>query len=491
MITLLEGVGMRRPRWISSTRWCGVGLLVVIHFLNMLATDARAGDGMKAFYTAPVYKKLKKGEYDEALKTCSKLRKMKLNKDYVCFLEGLAYYMKEDFENAVSSFTDAIWLNDKRGDALYMRARCQMKMEKYVAALLDLNKAIALPDTVDQVALYNEKMGFSGVESYAKSSLYWTRAEAYFFKGDYHPALKDVNQAIQVRPQPFDRHYLLKGYILMELNQLKLAADSFEKAHEINDKSVEALGMMSVIAFCNGQYTRDLAISEKILALDPDNSGARITIALDQWLMGNREKGLSLMKAVRADKAGPNLMFHLGYFHHAMGNQREALACFQKAHQAEPEILAIRSGTVERAPESSPTHAFYREELAVATVYIETGKTPDAVSLENQPATILISDLNTTPGRVPVGQPFKINLHFKPDIPGGEAIVDVDFRFTINRDSKVLFTSDAIRIRADNHKDNHYQATMNPVPVAGEFEIHATVSVEDLHEPARAVLTIQ
>ncbi len=481
---------MRRPRRISMARWSGAGLLIVMLLLNMLAVDARAGDGMKAFYTSPVYKSLREGEYDKALSRCAKLKKLKLSQDYVSFLEGLAYYLKEDFEQAIRSFTDAIWRNDKRGDALYLRARCQMKMEKYVAALLDLNKAIAIPDTVSQVALYNEKMGFSGVESYAKASLYWNRAEVCFFKGDYQPALQDVNKAIQVRPQPFDRHYLLKGYILMELNQWKLAADSFEKAHEINDKSAEALRMMSVVAFFTGQYEKDLEINRKVLALDPDNSGARTSQALDHWLLGNREKALSLLMA-GSDEPGPNRNFHLGYFHHAMGNQREALSYFQKAHQAEPDILAIRSGTVERTPESSPTRAFYQEELAVATVYIETGKTPTAVEVESRPAGLVLHTLDTTPGTVSVGQAFRINLSFEADVPTEDKIVDVDFSFAISRDGKVLFTSKTIKIPADNRQKTRYQARMNPVPLAGTYVINGTVSVAGITRQIKAPLIIQ
>lgn len=454
-------------KWVTGSTF-SLLLFLVIVFSSPL--NSRASDLFKNIFIKKVHKQLKAGQYDQAIKQCENLKKLHINRDYVYLLEGLAYYSKKDFQTAANMFTQSILLNENRGDAFYYRSISFSRMNNENDALSDINTAIQNKKTVTQVAMVNKNLGHNNTEDLVSSDLYWQRSGIFFRAKQYEKALIDINHAIAIRNKPLHLLHILKAYCYLNQKKTNTAYSEFEKAYEINSKSMEALSMLSVIDFYNGNYKKDIENCRKILELNPKNSTVHTNMALGYWLQGDKEKAVNILETVEQLKENSISCFHLAFFYHKQNKQDKALDYFTKANQLNGEILKLRFDKIKLPPESSPTKSFYKEEYNIAKTYIETGKTPNKIASENKPQTIIITNLSVNPNPVPVNTTFKIHLSFKADAHSPENVITPTFRFTITQNDNILFESKNT-ISTNNGELTHWQANMEPVPVKGNSTV--------------------
>ncbi len=434
---------------------------------------AHASDGLRGVFVSKIFKLLKARQYDKAIVKCKKLRKMRLYRDYSWFLEGIAFYLKKDYPAAIARFTNAIDLNNNRGDAYYFRASCCLNLNRVAEALDNINRAIDIRKTPVFLSKLNKTLGFSPSKAGAKSDMFWLRSRIFYAQKQLATALKDINTSIAISPRPFWLYFFQRAQIYFNQKKYKLAYQDFHKTVELNPKVVNAWNTMGVIAFYMGNYKLDENLSGKVLELDPENVTGLINLSLAYWLKGNHKKGLDLMQKVIRKQINPTACFHLAYFYHVEGKQDMALENYKKAVELNSDILKIREDYLNRPPQSSATRKFYQDQFKTAKIYIETGKTPKAIEFENRTAEITFIGLRLRPDPVPVNNPFDIETSFKAEMTGDENTIPVLFGFTISQNNKALFTSKSSTIKADNGKITNWKAHMNPVPVKGIYTINA------------------
>lgn len=123
---------------------------------------------------------------------------------------------QKDSRAAVSSFTQAIWLNPKAEEPYYHRANAYAAIGNYKAAVADYTEVIR-QDT--------GKFGLS-------SAAYSNRARAYEKLGEKQKAISDLTRSIS-SPYPSVDEYLLRGNLYKDLGNKESAKADYKTAEKL------------------------------------------------------------------------------------------------------------------------------------------------------------------------------------------------------------------------------------------------------------------
>lgn len=439
----------------------------------------------------PIYTSIKNKQYDKAIKQCEKLREIRPDDHTVYRLEGFAYQQKGEFPSSIDRFSRIINSDKTKGDVYYLRAQSYLWSKKPEKALQDITKALDNKQTPAQVVKFFKDLGITGMLSMVKGFIFYFKAQAHGQLGEIDTAMVSINRAIEYY-STYGPSYELRGLIYFNQNKSSLAYKNFQKAVEINPKSVNTWNLMGLINFYRGNYNEAVAQYQKANQLNPKAMNVLVNMSLAYWLQGNRVKAFEAMGKVLRGKPGPEYFYHYAYFHHLNGNLDKAMVNFKKAYDLNSDILKIRATVINRAPASSPTRKFYQDQLKTAKKYIRTGETPMAAANENRSPTLEITSITLEPDPVPVNQPFDFYVRYKVEIPGstGNKIATV-FYFKVLQNNKILFTSKSYPIKANKGKINTRIQHMNPVPAKGTYTIKAFVKYKELRAEKSIELVIK
>lgn len=163
-------------------------------------------------------KKLGEG-LEEFNKNEAEERKERREKDemteYDYWSEGMGFYVKAKYREAIESYNKAIELNPRYANAYLYRGNAYEAIEEYDQALEDYNKACQL-NPMDLFAFKN------------RGGLYKTLKL-------YDKALKDFERAIQLDPL-YESPYEERGNVYAEVKNYDKALDDYAKAIELNPK---------------------------------------------------------------------------------------------------------------------------------------------------------------------------------------------------------------------------------------------------------------
>lgn len=116
---------------------------------------------------------------------------------------------------------------------------------------------------------------------------------------------------VQAREKGFENAdlYAMQGYLFRAASEaasnpkekqsnLKSSLESYQKAIELQPKNVSALGSYADLAFTTGQYTEAEKTYQRIIAVAPDSSMARIRLAHTQIRLGQHDAGIKLLRSI-------------------------------------------------------------------------------------------------------------------------------------------------------------------------------------------------
>lgn len=129
---------------------------------------------------------------------------------------GLDFYQKEDYDHAISEYTEAIQLEPNNdfvnASVYYYRGLAYRYKKEYDKAISDFNRVILL----DPV----------------RANAYYYRGIAYYHKEEYENAIRDFNQAILLDPSDPAAYYY-RGVAYREQGKDAEAQADFEKSNQL------------------------------------------------------------------------------------------------------------------------------------------------------------------------------------------------------------------------------------------------------------------
>ena len=167
------------------------------------------------FIRARAYEEVE--EYDRAISDYTEV--LRLDTDTsdktVYFARGDIYLIKEEYEKAISDFNEYIASDNTDADVFYSRARAYEHIEEYDRAISDYTEVLRLDPSYKLAYghrgdVYREKKEFekaiSDYNEYITSdntdaAAFNQRGNSYFDLGDYSSAIEDYNRAIKLEPK--------------------------------------------------------------------------------------------------------------------------------------------------------------------------------------------------------------------------------------------------------------------------------------------------
>lgn len=200
------------------------------------------------------------------------------------FEKGMACWNRRQLKEAIAFFGSAIATQPTMAAAYESRAACYLQMEKFDAALPDVNKALALSPKMalayaDRATIYNERgnsrlalIDFTRAIEFSKDNPNWVfyrnRGSLYKESGADEKALADYSAALKLKPEEIWVHYY-RACIYFKQGRYKdaladvsvsIRQDSSEekgKLYQLRAKCYEKLGQPSL-----AKKDRDAASAE-------------------------------------------------------------------------------------------------------------------------------------------------------------------------------------------------------------------------------------
>ena len=132
--------------------------------------------------------------------------------------EGNNFYIRKEYQQAVSSYTRAININPDYDYAYNNRGNAYVELGQYQNALQDLQRAVKMMGA--DARTHNNLGGVylllkrydEAVSEYTQAlnldpnqaATYYNRALAYFYQGEYQNALSDAKRALELNPNDAD-----------------------------------------------------------------------------------------------------------------------------------------------------------------------------------------------------------------------------------------------------------------------------------------------
>lgn len=186
--------------------------------------------------------------FDKAIENYSAV--ITLNQDFVGEAyrhRGNVYYERNEYDNAIADYTQALRFNDKNADVYVCRGICHSKKGDIDRALDDFNQALKLNPKNPEI-YGNRGNAFIAENNLDKALADYSRAVelspgepkwhnnrgiVYYRKKEYEKAISDYNRALELDPK-FANAYYHRGLAFSDKNEYDKALSDFNKAIEFN-----------------------------------------------------------------------------------------------------------------------------------------------------------------------------------------------------------------------------------------------------------------
>ena len=189
---------------------------------------------------------------------------------------GKAYSKRGEYDKAIVDFTMAIALDPNYAEDYVGRGDAYDYTKGYSNAIADYSKAIALNPRLkeayyDRGFVYNESGNYdSAVADYTRAiemdpnyaDAYYDRGRAYDAKGDYDNAINDYNAALAINPSDPDA-YSSRGHVYYEQGNYDAAIADYTSAIQLDPHDVDSYHYRGLVYQDMGEFGKAQADFDK------------------------------------------------------------------------------------------------------------------------------------------------------------------------------------------------------------------------------------
>lgn len=334
---------LARP-WIA---WISVGCLLgsILALSGFVSADRALKEGMDATR--------KKNDTEAILLLTQAIQSGDLSDQDLgeaYHFRGIAYARTGIQEDADRDFQAAVRLQPQNGLLFYHKGNNNFRRGLEDQALSDLNTAIKFVQDPYAYALrgrifLNRNNPGRAMEDLT-TAIQLKPNEAYFFyrrglglsmQGNYHSAVDDFSQAIQLTPGGERDYYYGRGQAHYELDEYMLAVQDFTDAFRRNSQDVQALFGRAASYAKLGRIDKEGEDLDQVLKIDHTYAPAYFNRAVLQTRSGNYRKALTdLEKTLNYQKnLSASVYFLRGWVNFLQGHYLQAEQAFEKSLQTE------------------------------------------------------------------------------------------------------------------------------------------------------------
>lgn len=167
------------------------------------------------------------------------------------------------------------------------------------------------------------------------------KIDQLLFSGKYESAIPLLNQLIKKDSTNSKLHFRL-GKAYQNVNQNKLAVENYQKAYQLNSKSIPTLINLGNCLYSMGNYPAARNTLQKIQKLDSTNYQGGLLLAKTYTILGSYSKSLNIYERLIAkDSLNPYLHKQIGSVKNKMQNYLGSLASYLKAYELNETDLSV------------------------------------------------------------------------------------------------------------------------------------------------------
>lgn len=194
------------------------------------------------------------------------------------------------------------------------------------------------------------------------------KIDQLLFSGKYESAIPLLNQLIDKDSTNSQLHFRL-GKAYQNLNRNKLAVENYQKAYQLNSKSVPTLINLGNCLYAMGNYPAARNTLQKIQKLDSTNYQGGLLLAKTYTILGSYNKSLNIYeRLISKDSLNPYLHKQIGSLKNKTQNYLGSLASYLKAYELNEADLSVILHIMQKFYEM----AAYEQALAFANNGLNT-----------------------------------------------------------------------------------------------------------------------
>jgi tetratricopeptide (TPR) repeat protein len=259
--------------------------------------------------------------------------------------QGVERFYLQDYQGALSAYTEAINLNSNDFRAYINRGNTHRALQDNQAAIADYNQAIKinpnyaitynnrgaahndLGDKQAALADYNEAIRLNPHYAWAYSG----RGNVRNDLGDKQAALADYNQAIKIDPN-HAWSYNGRGNVYYDLGNKQAALADYNQAIKINSNYAQAYFGRGLVHNDSGNKQAALADYNQAIRINPNYAAAYNNRGVVHSSLGNQQAALADYN--QAIGISPNYALaynNRGLIHSSLNDKQSAIADFRRA----------------------------------------------------------------------------------------------------------------------------------------------------------------